>query len=119
MQTFEECIKKSYLHPEKYPCEYKDMLEAIHISIVAALDGYENFDGINFCDVGADGIQIRGQHKQVKGYSFGEQVTIKYDFSNSAEAVDEFIAMWKTHDNDEALHDYLEFIAFGEKYGWD
>lgn len=119
MQTFKECIKKSYLHPERYPCGHKDMFETIHISIVTALDGFENFDGIDFCDVGAGGIQIRGHHKRVKGYCFGEQVTIKYDFSNSIEAVDEFITMWKAHDNDEALHDYLEFIAFGEKFGWD
>lgn len=119
MQTFEECIKKSYLHPERYPFDSKDTLEAIHMSIVTALDSFENFDGIDFCDVGAGGIQIRGHHKQVEKYCFGEQVTIKYDFSNLIEAINEFIAMWKAHDNDEAIQDYLGFIHWGEKFGWD
>lgn len=119
MQTFEECVKKSYLHPEQYPCKYGDMFKTIHTSIVEALKGYNNFDGIDFCDVGANGIQIRGHHKQVERYYFGEVVTIKYDFSNSTEVVDEFIRMWEACDNDEYLSNFKRFIEFGERYGWD
>lgn len=119
MQTFEECIKKSYLHSEQYPCEYEDMLKTIHTSIVTALDNYENFEGIDFNDVGANGIQIRGHHKQVERYCFGERVTIKYDFSNLTETIDEFIRMWKACDSDEYLSTFKRFIEFGERYGWD
>ena len=122
MQTFEECMKESHLEitfDEPITDERVAKLLYAHDKICGQLSDYSNFDGIDFCDVGAGGIQIRGHHKQVEKYCFGEQVTIKYDFSNLTEAINEFIAMWKAHDNDEAIHDYLEFIHWGEKFGWD
>ena len=50
----------------------------IESQINKCLCGFENFQGIDFCNVGAGGIQIRGHHKQIKGFTYGSQPTIKY-----------------------------------------
>ena len=96
-----------------------DELKRIENEITKSLKDCPGFEAIDFCDVGAKGIQIRGFHKDVKGYCYGEQVTIKYDFSNSDIAIDSFIEMWKREDTAEKLSLYQGFLADGEKYGWD
>ena len=83
------------------------------------LKSYPNFKGIDFCDVHAGGIQIRGHHKDIKNYCFGEQITIKYDFSNYKDTVAQFVDMWKSLDNNSFISGYKMFLADGEKYGWD
>lgn len=99
----------------------KHFNELIHIqdSINKALVEFEGFKGIDFCDVSARGIQIRGFHKDIKSYSYGKQITIKYDFSNYVEAIDEFIEMWKHYDTPNLVMKEIDFIKMGEKYGWD
>src|SRR5690625_4764756 len=99
--------------------EHKDNLLQIERDINKLLAGFENFDGIDFCDVSAGGIQIRGFHKQVDNYCYGDQITIKYDFSNADEVVMEFVEMWYRHDTDQKLYKTKELIKSGEKYGWD
>ena len=99
--------------------KYKSKLVLIEKSIQNGLDGYNNFDGIDFCDVNAGGIQIRGHHKAINNYCFGEQITIKYDFSNYKDAISEFINMWKSLDNDNYISGYKKFLNSGEEYGWD
>jgi len=96
----------------------KDYIK-IENAIESQLKNYENFDGIDFCDVNANGIQIRGHHKKIKNHTYGSQPTIKYDFSNCDEAVDDFVNMWKEIDNPVSINKELSFIAAGEKYGWD
>ena len=91
----------------------------IQEDIKKKLKGYENFLGIDFCDVSASGIQIRGHHKNIKGYTYGEQPTIKYDFSNINEVIKEFVLMWWEKDNDAEIAKEKDLISFGEKYGWD
>lgn len=83
------------------------------------LAGYENFNGIDFCAVGVLGIQIRGHHKKVDGYSYGQHITIKYDFSNVEQCIDEFVEMWKESDTPEKVESMIRFIEQGEKWGWD
>jgi hypothetical protein len=99
--------------------EHLDAFIKIENSINEALKDYPNFVAIDFCDVSARGIQIRGHHKEVKGYCYGDQITIKYDFSNVDEAIEAFIKMWKKKDTAEDLKLYKSFLADGEKYGWD
>ncbi|UNY48727.1 hypothetical protein P9294_gp012 [Bacillus phage FADO] len=94
-------------------------LMAVEFSIDRALSDYPNFDGIDFCDVSAGGIQIRGHHKEIKGYTYGGQPTIKYDFSNYVDCVSEFVEMWKELDTPSRVKSHQEFLADGEKYGWD
>jgi len=99
--------------------EHEDDLLLIESDICKLLSGFENFDGIDFCDVSANGIQIRGHHKQIKGYTYGSQPTIRYDFSNKDDIVMEFVSMWHTYDRPEKINREKVFIADGEKYGWD
>lgn len=91
----------------------------IENKITEALKDFENFQGIDFCNVSAGGIQIRGHHKRIKNYTYGIQPTIKYDFSNIEECIQEFIEMWKQYDTPEKVNVELRFIEDGEKYGWD
>lgn len=99
--------------------EHFEELMFIQGDIHKKLKGYENFLGIDFCNVGANGIQIRGHHKDIKGFTYGKQPTIKYDFSNIKEAISEFVNMWFEYDCDEYISREKDIIAFGEKYGWD
>lgn len=95
--------------------DFKHIQDEIH----AQLKDYPNFDGIDFRDVSANGIQIRGFHKEIKGYDFGEQTTIEYDFSNVEEAIKEFVENWKKADTPERLKLDKDFIAYMSKYGCD
>jgi hypothetical protein len=104
---------------EKTLIQYLNELIYIEIEIANQLNDFENFGGIDFCDVSANGIQIRGHHKQIKRYTYGTQPTIKYDFSNYKECVDEFVEMWKLYDIPDRIRAEQRFIADGEKYGWD
>lgn len=99
--------------------EHLKELMYIEEEINKCLAGFENFQGIDFCDVSAGGIQIRGHHKQIKGYTYGSQPTIKYDFSNVEEAISEFIDMWRKADRPHEIAEEQRFIRSGEKYGWD
>lgn len=99
--------------------KHKGQLRYIEKEIGKSLKSYPNFEGIDFCDVHAGGIQIRGHHKDIKNYCFGEQITIKYDFSNYKDTIAQFVNMWKSLDNDSFISDYKSFLADGEKYGWD
>lgn len=99
--------------------EHTEDLIKIQEGIKEGLKGYENFNGIDFCDVSAGGIQIRGFHKEIEGYSYGKQITINYDFSNKNEVVNLFIDMWKEYDKGDKVRREKSFIADGEKYGWD
>lgn len=99
--------------------KYKKQLIRIEEEINRGLRNFENFNGIDFCDVNAGGIQIRGHHKKIKGYTYGSQPTIKYDFSNVEQVIHEFVEMWKEYDNPQSVNKELDFIRWGEKYGWD
>lgn len=107
-----------YMEIEMIEKHFEELL-FIQNDIHKKLKGYENFLGIDFCNVGANGIQIRGHHKDITGYTYGKQPTIKYDFSNINEAISEFVNMWFEYDCDEYILAQKKLIAFGEKYGWD
>lgn len=109
---------RPYMYIEMIEEHFKELM-FIQNDIHKKLKGYENFLGIDFCNVSAGGIQIRGHHKNITGYTYGEQPTIKYDFSNIKEVISEFVNMWFDYDCDEYISREKDFIAFGEKYGWD
>lgn len=115
---FEYFRYKPYLKLEMLEEHLKDFMY-IESQINKCLCGFENFEGIDFCNVGAGGIQIRGHHKEIKGYTYGSQPTIKYDFSNIEEVICEFIDMWRRSDTEQKIMKEKEFIYYGEKYGWD
>lgn len=109
---------KPYLKIEKLEKNKKELLE-IEKYITEGLKNFTNFQGIDFCDVSANGIQIRGHHKSITGYTYGKQITIKYDFSNYLECIEKFIDMWSEYDKPKKINSELDFIRDGEKYGWD
>lgn len=109
-----EPYMKDQLLEENY-----DKLIKIESEIKEQLSNFDNFNGIDFCDVSAGGIQIRGHHKDVKGYTYGDQVTIKYDFSNYENAIDKFVDIWKKTDVAENLKGYKRFLADGARWGCD
>lgn len=110
--------RKPYMKDKMLEENY-DKLIYIESEINKQLANFEGFDGIDFCDVSAGGIQIRGHHKEVKGYTYGDQITLKYDLSNSEEAIELFVEMWKEQDTPKNLKEYKDFIAAGERWGWD
>lgn len=120
-------LNKLYYNTFKYnPYVKEDLLveyigKFIYIEekINNGLKDHPKFNGIDFTDVSAGGIQIRGHHKEIKDYSYGNQPTIKYDFSNYKKCIDEFIEMWKEYDTPERVESKKRFIAAGEKWGWD
>ena len=99
--------------------KYKGEMVRIEKLINKGLKDYPNFLGIDFCDVHANGIQVRGHHKEIEKYIYGMQPTIKYDFTNKNEVISDFIEMWKHEDTPEELKRIKEFLKSGEKYGWE
>ncbi len=65
------------------------------------------------------GILIRGKHKEIKGYFYGDGVLLKEDFSNEDDCVERFVTLWKESDNEKDVARYKGFIEQGEKWGWD
>lgn len=103
-----ECIEK----------HFKELKETEYL-IDKLLGSFENYDGIDFCDVHANGIQVRIHHKKIKGYTYGAQVTIKYDFSNLSEIPYLVARAFIESDKEDLIADELHFIEQGEKFGWD
>lgn len=103
---------------EKLKKNKKEML-FIEKKINEELKDFPNFLGIDFCDVNANGIQIRGHHKEIKKYVYGNQPTIKYDFSNYKEIIVEFVEMWKKLDNDKNIYEEKKYIRLGESNNWN
>ena len=99
--------------------EHFDELKKTEELIDKLLSGFENYGGIDFCDVSAGGIQIRIHHNSISGYTFGDQKTILYDFSNIKEIPFEVAEEFIRIDNPKAINKEKAFIAYGEKYGWD
>jgi uncharacterized protein YjbK len=110
---------KDYLHIEKYPADYEQQLIIIRHSIYCALKDYPNFDGLDFTDVNGGHINIRAFHKDIKNYTYGNDIKLEYDFSNANEAIEEFIDMWKAYDTEEELESCKRFFESCEKYGFN
>ena len=99
--------------------KYKGELVKIEKEISERLKEYPNFLGVSFCDVHAGGIQILGYHKEIKNHTYGNVITIAYDFSNKDEVANEFVEMWKAQDNPESVNKLKFILDYGDKYGWD
>ena len=98
--------------------EHEEDFRMIRKRIMEALKDYKNFNGVDFVDVNAGGIQINGRHKKT-GHYYYILSTIRYDFSNVDEAIDEFVNAWKEYDTPKRIRDFTDFIETCQKYGWD
>ena len=108
----------SYLIPEIAE-KYMDKFIYIQNKIAEKLKDYPNFNGIDFNDVSAGGIQIRGHHIEINRYTYGDEITLNYDLTNMDACIDKFVEMWKKIDNPDCLREFRYFIKQGEQYGWD
>jgi hypothetical protein len=84
------------------------------------LSDFPNFVDIEFHESYDKKIKMLGIHAVLTnkyGYYFGDQPSIKPDYSNLQEAADEFVAMWKYYDTEEyikkAIEMYQEFARWG------
>ncbi len=123
VDEYEESIKdfdfRPYITLYDLLAHKKDFMH-IQKKIHEELSDYPNFIGIDFTDVNADGgIQVRGRHKSINGYTFGKQPTINYDFSNIDDVIEDFVSSWKKADNQEYVDSFNRFLEMGQKYGWD
>lgn len=64
----------------------KPTLLQINDALDRLFEDYKDFNGVRFCDVGANGIQI---------YAAAHMETLKYDLSNKIELLKEFISAYK------------------------
>jgi len=116
LETFR---KKPFLKP-KFLIENLEKFIFIESAINEQLKDYPNFESISFTDVSAGGIQIGGSHKLVERYYYGHhQPTIKYDFSNFQQCIEEFVSNWKKIDNAEYTQGYRQYLREGERYNWN
>ena len=118
MATFHKTAY-DYIHPERYPHGWQRVFNRIREEIERALYDVPTFVGMDFCDVYAGGVQLRGHHKDVPGYSYGAQITLLYDLSNADDAIAQFIAAWKAKDTPADVGAYQSFLEEGQKWGWD
>lgn len=118
MKTKSKFTYKPYLK-QHILLAFEELLLDIQDRIIEELKDHPNFLGVQFVDVSAGGIQISGFHKDIVGYSYGSQVTIKYDMSNAYEAADLFIKKWKEADTEANVNSFKRFIKDGEEYGWN
>lgn len=118
-KLYNQTFKYKPFLKEEILVEHLDKLIHIQNEINKKLEEFPNFTGVDFCDVAAGGIQIRGHHAEIKGYTYGNQITIKYDFSNYLDCIGQFVEMWKEHDVSEKVREYDRFLRDGEKWGWD
>ena len=102
----------------EYLIENYKTLKDIENAIDKELCRYSNYNGIDFCDVSAGGIQIRLHHKEIGGYTVGQQFTLKYDLSNLNEAIEFVVAEFKRVNTSEYIKEKKDFIRIGEATGW-
>ena len=60
------------------------------------------------------GINIQLLHKDVDGYSVGEQVQVNYDFSNQVSVIDDAVAAW--NDTDE-IDKSISMASYYKRFG--
>jgi len=118
----------NYIIVNDYPCLLDENITINHLNALCESsecienilsEKFPNFDHVDFCDVNANGIQIRGFIKKISGLTFGNQPTIKYDFSNLYETISEFIKDWEQIDTPENINYYRRFLADIAEYGCD
>lgn len=107
-----------YVDTEYLIANYKT-LKDIENAIDKELCRYSNYNGIDFCDVSAGGIQIRLHHKGIGGYTVGQQFTLEYDLSNRNEAIGFVVSEFERIDDNKYISDMKDFIRVGEATNWD
>lgn len=109
---------KPYLKTEELEAHKPELVKVENL-INKLLSGFANYKGIDFCNVSANGTQIRLHHKKIVNYVYGEQITISPDYSNIDDVALLVVKEWINRDNPQDINKELAFIAEGEKYDWN
>jgi len=100
--------------------EHLQDLVDIQNRVAEGLKSNPNFKGIAFQENPyAQVIHIQLSHKAIYMYYLTPTIELKSDMSNKEEAIQEVIEAFKQCDTEEYLTWFREFLADGEKYGWD
>lgn len=99
--------------------QHKQELVNVEKLIDKMLSNFDNYEGIDFCNVGANGTQIRLHNREIDGYTHGRQITIKKDYSNIDDVAIQVVNAWLESDIPSRIYDEKRMIASCEKYGWD
>lgn len=99
-----------------YENKYPELVRAQNI-VNERLKDHENYGGVRFSDVSASGIQMTPVNNKTP-ISLAS-ATIRYDFSNVDEAIDEAVRDFIKADNEKEIKYANRFYEDGMKYGWD
>ena len=99
-----------------YENKYPELVRAQNI-VNERLKDHENYGGVRFSDVSASGIQMTPVNNKTP-ISLAS-ATIRYDFSNVDEAIDEAVRDFIKTDNEKEIKYANHFYEDGMKYGWD
>lgn len=101
------------------PCMYEDMLNCHKEELLKCeklidklLSKFDNYDGVDFYDVWAKGIQVRLHNKQIEKYIYSKPITIQYDFSNIGDVPYQVVKEFVESDSDDRINIQEEFIEF-------
>lgn len=83
------------------------------------LSAFEGYIPACFSDVSSGGILIQGMNEAVRGYAMAT-VKVPHSFQGYKELAKEFVQKYREYYSDkERVKSAQDFIADGEKYGWD
>ena len=99
-----------------YENKYPELVRAQNI-VNERLKDHKNYGGVRFSDVSASGIQMTPVNNKTP-ISLAS-ATIRYDFSNVDEAIDEAVRDFIKTDNEKEIKYANRFYQDGMKYGWD
>lgn len=99
-----------------YENKYSELVRAQNI-VNERLKDYEDYGGVRFSDVSASGIQMTPVNNKTP-ISLAS-ATIRYDFSNVDEAIDEAVRDFIKTDSEKEIKYANRFYEDGMKYGWD
>lgn len=87
-----------------------------------ALENDKNYEGCWYTWYGGNTVEFAASIKQAPRYKY---ITCEIkldsltDITNTEETVEQLVNDWKNHVTPESVKSFVDFITFGEKYGWD
>ena len=93
--------------------------QAIVDKIHNALSDDKCFESARYMRWGSNKIEFSASLKQVPGYKYVSCDLTLDDLADKDSIASQLIEDWKNSTSEEDIKKFSDFIAFGEKYGWD
>ena len=93
--------------------------QAIVDKINNALSDDKCFESARYMRWGSNKIEFSASLKQVPGYKYVSCDLTLDDLADKDSIASQLIEDWKNSTSEEEIKKFSDFIAFGEKYGWD